>query len=111
MGIAALTQTQIQHALDPRTATAAPQRDFVVVHQPIAVPDVNRRLETVPVIIVKRSAHPDRAALRGAITPVSEARSETAVHRLDTAVETRVIAEMGVRVDLGVVIRPPLLRL
>ena len=81
----------------------------MVVHQPIVVPDVNQRLETVPVIIVKQSAHPDRAALQGAIIPASEAHSETVVRRWDTAAEIQVTAEMGVRVDLGVATRPPLL--
>jgi hypothetical protein len=82
----------------------------VVVHQLIVVPDVNRLSETVPVTVAKRSARRDRAVLRAAITPASEAHSATAVRRWDTAVGIRVIAEMDVRVGSEVVIQYRLLR-
>lgn len=82
----------------------------MVVHQPIAALDVNQRSGTVPAKVAKQSAHPDLAALQGAITPASEAHSVTVVRRWDTAAETQVIAEMGVRVGLAVVIQRLLLR-
>ena len=77
----------------------------MVVHQLIAVQDVNQRSETVPVIAVKQSARRDRAVLRAAIIPALEAHLATVVRRWDTAAETQVIAAMGVRVSLGVVIQ------
>lgn len=77
----------------------------MVVHRLIAVQDVNQRSETVPMITVKQSARRDRAVLRAAIIPALEAHSVTVVRRWDTAAETQVIAAMGVRVRLGVVMQ------
>lgn len=60
----------------------------MVVHQPIAVQDVNQLSEVATAETVRQSARLDRAALRAAIIPASEAHSETVVRRWDTAVGT-----------------------